>query len=105
MSLLTLIILAPFVGALVVALIPRNYRFVIRLIALAASLLSMFLAIGLFASFKTGQPGFQFEQRIPWVQSLGLNYHVGVDGINVGLILMGAIVAFAAACVSHRIET
>ena len=32
------------------------------------------------------------------------SYHVGVDGINVGLILMGAIVAFAAACVSWEIK-
>src|SRR5260370_29797224 len=33
-----------------------------------------------------------------------MRYHVGVDGINVGLVLMGAIVAFAAACVSWEIK-
>ena len=48
--------------------------------------------------------GYQFEQQIPWVESLGISYHVGVDGINVGLILMGAIVAFAAACCSWEIK-
>jgi NADH-quinone oxidoreductase subunit M len=42
---------------------------------------------------------------VPWVESLGINYHVGVDGLNVGLILMGAIVAFAAACVSWEIKS
>ncbi len=46
-----------------------------------------------------------FEQQIPWVESLGISYHVGVDGLNVGLILMGAIVAFAAACCSWEIKT
>ena len=49
-------------------------------------------------------PGYQFEQHVPWVSALGISYHVGVDGINVGLILMGAIVAFAAACVSWEIK-
>src|SRR6185503_3186073 len=38
------------------------------------------------------------------VDSLGLSYYVGVDGINVGLVLMAAVVAFAAACVSWEIK-
>lgn len=107
MSLLTSIILVPFLGALIVALTPRNYRFVIRVVALASTLISMLLAIAMFVKFDGAAAidGFKFVQRIPWVQSLGLNYFVGVDGINVGLILMGAIVAFAATFVSNRIET
>jgi NADH-quinone oxidoreductase subunit M len=107
MSLLTAIILVPLLGALVVALIPRNYRFVIRVVALASTLVSMLLAISMFLKFDsaTVTNGFRFVQQIAWVQSLGINYYVGVDGVNVGLILMGAIVAFAAACVSNRIET
>jgi len=105
MSLLTYITLVPFVGALIVALIPSNYRFVIRIVALASTLVSMILAIVMFARFDPAATGFQFQHRVPWVKSLGLSFYLGVDGINVGLVLMGAIVAFAAACVSHRIET
>src|SRR5213594_2623209 len=41
---------------------------------------------------------------MPWVSALGISYHVGVDGINVGLVLMAAIVALAAACVSGEIQ-
>jgi NADH-quinone oxidoreductase subunit M len=104
MSLLTYIILVPFIGALIVALIPRDYRFIIRIVALASSLISMLLAIAVFAKFDANATGFQFVQKVPWVPSLDLSYHVGVDGINVGLILMGAIVAFAATFVSNRIE-
>jgi NADH-quinone oxidoreductase subunit M len=114
MSLLTYIILVPFIGALIVALIPRDYRFVIRLVALGSTLMSMILAVVMFARFDpTFVPSteyaklhgnYQFTQFINWVPSLGLNFHLGVDGINVGLLLMGAIVAFAATCVSHRIE-
>jgi NADH:ubiquinone oxidoreductase subunit 4 (subunit M) len=51
MSLLTSIILVPFLGALAVALIPRNYRFVIRLVALASTLVTMLLAIAMFLKF------------------------------------------------------
>ena len=62
-------------------------------------------AVKMFCQFVPGATGFQFEQQIPWVESLGISYHVGVDGINVGLILMGAIVAFAAALCSFEIQS
>jgi NADH-quinone oxidoreductase subunit M len=104
MSTLTYILGWPLLAAVGVAFVPRNYRFAIRVIALAATFLSMALAIKLFAQFEVGITGPQFWQKIPWVESLGISYYVGVDGLNVGLILMGALVAFAAACVSWEIK-
>ena len=38
------------------------------------------------------------------MKSLGISYHVGVDGLNAGLILMGAVVAFAAALAAWEIR-
>jgi NADH-quinone oxidoreductase subunit M len=104
MSTLTYILGWPLLAAIIVAFIPGNYRFAIRLIALAATGFSMLLAIKLFAQFQAGLSGLQFEQEVLWVEALRISYHVGVDGLNVGLILMGAIVAFAAACVSWEIK-
>jgi NADH:ubiquinone oxidoreductase subunit 5 (subunit L)/multisubunit Na+/H+ antiporter MnhA subunit len=49
--------------------------------------------------------GYRFVQQIPWVDSLGISYHVGVDGLERRLILMGAIVAFAATLCSWEIQT
>ena len=76
----------------------------LRAVAILATFISALLALKMFLQFKAGAPGYQFEQQVPWVDTLGISYHVGVDGINVGLILMGAIVAFAAACVSWEIK-
>src|SRR6202035_4809301 len=99
---LTYIIGWPFVAALLLCAVPRNYRFVMRLVAVSVTFIVMLLAIKLFWQFDSspGAPAFQFVHNIPWwgVNSLGISYSVGVDGLNVGLILMGAIVAFAAAC-------
>jgi NADH-quinone oxidoreductase subunit M len=75
-----------------------------RAVAIGATLLSALLAIKMFVQFHGSAVGYNFEQQVPWVTSLGISYHVGVDGINVGLVLMGAIVAFAAACVSWEIK-
>ena len=105
MSILTYILGWPLLAALALMLVPRNYRVIIRAIAVLATLISAVLAVKMFAQFVPGVNGFQFEQQIPWVESLGISYHVGVDGLNVGLILMGAIVAFAAALCSWEIQT
>ncbi len=104
MSTLTYIIGWPFFAALVLLLVPRNFRPVVRGIAILATFVSALLALKMFLEFKAGAAGYQFEQQVSWVDSLGISYHVGVDGINVGLILMGAIVAFAAVCVSWEIK-
>ena len=107
MSILTYILLLPLFAAVVLAFVPRNYRVIMRIVALAATFVSAVLAVIMFVRFS-GAPdasGYRFEQQIPWVDALGISYHVGVDGINVGLVLMGAIVAFAAACCSWEIQS
>ncbi|HEY5233012.1 MAG TPA: NADH-quinone oxidoreductase subunit M [Verrucomicrobiae bacterium] len=105
MSILTYILGWPLLAALLLVVVPRNYRVIIRAIAVLATLISAVLAVKMFCQFVPGAAGFQFEQQIPWVESLGISYHVGVDGLNVGLILMGAIVAFAATLCSYEIQT
>ncbi len=106
-SILTQIILAPFIGAILALFVPRNYRFVIRTIALVASAIPVVLAVKLFFFdfIIIGSGREQLTHKVPWVASLGINYHVAVDGLNIGLILMGTIVAFAAVCVSRNIKT
>jgi NADH-quinone oxidoreductase subunit M len=104
MSPLTCIIGWPLCAAILLLLVPRTFRPVVRGIAILAPLVSALLALKMFLQFKADVPGYQFDQYVPWVTTLGIGYHVGVDGINVGLVLMGAIVAFTAACVSWEIK-
>ena len=107
MSILSFILLLPLLGAGLIALWPREQRVAIRAIALATTSLSMLLAVWAFAGFTgaaEGLGGFKYVHRVAWVDALGIHYLVGADGINIGLILMAAIVSFAAVCVSHSIE-
>jgi NADH-quinone oxidoreductase subunit M len=120
MSLLTAIIVLPLLTALVLVFIPRQYRPVFGWLTWLATLATLVLALILFCQFDAAEAinGFKFDHQATWlgfkeagigfplgVESLGIRYHVGVDGINLGLIVMGAIVAFAAACVSWEIKT
>ena len=108
MSILTYILGVPLLAAIVLVFMPRSFVVVMRVVAIAATLVSALLAIVMFVKYQSAQPdamGYRFGQQVDWVHSLGISYHVGVDGINVGLVLMGAIVAFAAACCSWNIDT
>src|SRR6266404_6221847 len=104
MAILNFIIACPLLAAVVLAFVPRTFRTVMRGVAIAATFISAALAIKMFLQFQTALPDYQFVYQHSWVQALGISYHVGVDGINVGLVLMAAIVAFAATCVSWEIK-
>ena len=104
MSPLTLIIFLPLLAAVCLAFVPRNWRFVVRSVALLATLIPLVVGLVLFALFDENQSGMQFVQKSPWVPSLGIQFYVGVDGINIGLVLLAVIVAFGAACVSWEIR-
>jgi len=91
--LLTILILLPFVGALAVALHgfapyarKEHYRWVTLLFSLvtfAVSLLLLTQPVGL------GPGGsYHFVQDVPWVESIGAHYHVGVDGISLWLVIL-----------------
>lgn len=76
------------------------------MIACTATFLSMLLAALTFFEFNAADgAGYRSEQIVPWVKSLGIQYHVGLDGINVGLILMAAVVGYSATLVAKTITT
>jgi len=106
MASLTSVILVPIVTALLILFVPGNYRVVVRTLAVIGSALTAWLATAAFFRFNPGQEGLQFESIIPWVTvgKLALAYHVGADGLNIGLILVTGLVGFAAVLVSWNIE-
>ena len=106
MDSLTSVILTPVFTAVLLLLIPGNFRVVLRLAAILGSAWTAWTAVALFSRFHAGQEGLQFESLVPWVTvgSVNLAYHVGADGLNIGLILVTGLVGFAAVLVSWNIE-
>jgi NADH-quinone oxidoreductase subunit M len=106
---LTCIFLFPLLTAIALAFVPRSFRVVMRAVAVAVTFLVMLQAIAMFCRFNAATPdanGYKFVSTIPGLgaASLGMACRLGVDGLSVGLVLMGAIVAFAAACCSWEIN-
>jgi len=92
-NLLTLVIFLPLLGALALALVPRDEVGQHKVLALCVSLATFAASLGLWAGFQSvpGAPEFQFVQQAPWLPSLGIGYHVGLDGVALLLLLLTTI--------------
>lgn len=88
---LTVLILVPIIGALVLAAMPsKPGSFLPRQLALLVSVATLVLA-GVMASGFSPDGGFQFSEDHIWIQSFGAHYALGVDGIGLSLVLLTAI--------------
>lgn len=101
---LTLIVFIPLLGAIIGLALPKENADIHRKWALAVSLLTFAIVLGMWGPFDASNPGIQFEQNIPWVPSVGINYHVGVDGISYPMLLLTGIVSVLAIVASWNIE-
>lgn len=90
--LLTLMILLPVAGAVLVGFLPRGREGAVRWAGLTASLLTLLVVGRLFQVFNPASGEFQLTARAAWVPQLGIGYHVGVDGISLLLVGLTAVV-------------
>ncbi len=83
-NLLSLLLL-PVFGALVLAFVKQATA--AKRLALSVSLLTVLLTIPLLLNFVP-DASMQFEQRFAWIPSLGIHFHIGIDGISLPLVLL-----------------
>jgi NADH-quinone oxidoreductase subunit M len=63
-----------------------------RWLALAGALTGFLVTIPLYTGFDLQNPGFQFEQNVPWIERFNVNYHLGVDGISMLFVLLNSFI-------------
>jgi len=63
----------------------------IRVLALVGAMLGLFVALPLWVNFDNLQPGYQFAEYHPWIDAFSINYHLGIDGISLLLILLNCV--------------
>src|SRR5690554_4340518 len=92
--LLSLVTFLPLVGAAFIlaargdeAVVARNARYV----ALWTSLITFLLSLFIWFGFERGTAEFQFVERAEWFPSLGIAYHMGVDGISMPFVLLSTL--------------
>ncbi len=89
---LSWVIWTPIVaGILVLAAGGGQRAHVARVLALVGALAGLAVALPLWTHFDRAAGGFQFEELASWIPAFNVNYHLGVDGISVALILLNCI--------------
>jgi NADH-quinone oxidoreductase subunit M len=85
---LSILIWLPLATALIAGRLPQR---LIGRVATIGSLATLGIAISFLARFDTGRSGLQFVTDKVWIGALGIHYKLGVDGLNIALILLTTI--------------
>ena len=89
LPLLSIAIWTPIAGAVLVWLLAGDRKPALaRTLALLVALVEFALTLPLYAGFDTANGGLQFVERVAWVESFGVYYHLGIDGIALPFILL-----------------
>ena len=89
-SILNLVLFLPAAGALLLLFLRRDDDARVRASTLAVMLVQLALVGYLYVRFDATDAGLQFATRLPWIADWGVHYHVGLDGMNVLLVLLTA---------------
>jgi len=93
--LLSIALLTPLAGLLVLLFIPSSNGRVIKIWANIASFLGFFVTLPLLVHFDKGKD-YQYVEKVSWIPTLGASYHLGIDGISLLLVLMTGLIGFIA---------
>ena len=90
---LTVVVFLPVLGALVMAAIPRSKETAVKrfgaLVAVATFLVSLVIA---FTFDYSQASAYQFEVSHSWISAINANYHVGIDGISLPLLILSTFI-------------
>lgn len=88
---LSALLVIPILGVLVISLLPEGMASSrLRQTALIISIAPFLWTIYLFFQFDLNTGGFQFGELIPWLEPIGLNYHLSIDGISLPLVSLNS---------------
>jgi NADH-quinone oxidoreductase subunit M len=99
-------------AAAVILMLPKDRGENARMIGLAAMILNLLLSLYVYVYYHQNlpEPGtawadtLAFVEEVPWIESIGINYIVGVDGLSATLILLTAIVGLGGVLISWSID-
>ncbi len=93
---LSLLTFLPLAGALVMLVFMRGRPNAYRTTALVTTIATFGLSLFLATQFQSGTADYQFVENSSWIGSLGVSYHLGVDGISLLVVLLTTVLSVVA---------
>ena len=88
LPLISIVTFLPLVGAVILFFVKKEDTELIKRFTLVWTIITFVVSLGFLIGFRTNDPGFQFQESYPWIPQIGVGYQVGLDGINLLLILL-----------------
>jgi NADH-quinone oxidoreductase subunit M len=101
---LSVIVFTPMVAAALLFLIGAERKTEVRVAALAAATFALVLSIWVYFTYDMAAGGYQFIEKYAWMPALGIELHLGVDGVSAPLVLLTGIVMFTGVLISWGID-
>ena len=95
--LLSYVLFLPVFGALVLLALPKQ---AVRLWANVVAVAGFLISIPLVTGFDKSNGGFQYVERADWIPTFGIQYHVGIDGISLLLVMLTTLIGVVAVLAS-----
>jgi len=90
---LSLLLLIPLAGVLVIFFMPARNKEMIRSAALGATCINFVVSLLLLTGFDTSTHEMQFVEKVAWIPQIGVEYFLGLDGISLLLVLLTTFIA------------
>ncbi|HWS23462.1 MAG TPA: NADH-quinone oxidoreductase subunit M [Anaerolineales bacterium] len=102
---ISIIVFAPLVAAIIMLLMKEEAKNEIRVVALTTAVFDLILSAWVYLQvYMNPTMDYQFVEKVDWLPKLGISYHVGVDGISTPLVLLTGIVMFTGVLISWGID-
>lgn len=92
-----------FIGVGALMLLRPDQKKAARVVALTTALAGLAIALGGMFNYKLGS-GIVTIKKLPWIASLGIDYHLAADGISLTLVLLTGIAAVVGILFSWNVE-
>lgn len=101
---LSTLIWAPIIGALLIGILPNQIMSAskVRLTALVFSGFTLIWNLVILFKFDINNPGMQFTEYLPWNETLGLGYQLGVDGLSILMLVLNSLLTWIAIFSSNK---
>jgi NADH-quinone oxidoreductase subunit M len=93
---LSILIFIPIAGAALLLFLPSGGKDTLRGAALGTAFLNFCVSLALLLDFDPGTHAMQFTERLPWIPGIGVEYHLGMDGISLMLVLLTTFITVVA---------
>ena len=102
-NILSIILFLPVFGAIAIALLRISDQG-LKQVAAAFTGVTFLLATLMFIDFERSEGGLQFIEQYNWIESINVQYFLGVDGISAPLLLLTAFLGFLCVFISWQIK-